>query len=77
MLNFGEALQRLKDGKKVYRKGWYGKHHLLLHEPDAGEPSTQPYIVIVTQGGDIVPWLASQSDVLAEDWCVQDEAVTS
>lgn len=69
-MNFGDALERLKTGAKIYRAGWYGKHHLVLHEPSADEPSTQSYIVIVTQSGAVVPWLASQADVLAEDWGV-------
>jgi hypothetical protein len=39
-------------------------------EPGPGEVSNQPYIVIETQHGDVLPWLASQADVLAEDWTV-------
>ena len=30
---------------------------------------TLPYIYIETVQGDMVPWAASQTDILAEDWC--------
>lgn len=67
-MDFGEALRRLSAGERVFRSGWYGKHYLRLHRPSIAEPSTQPYILIVTQSGTVVPWLASQADVLAQDW---------
>lgn len=41
---------------------------LALQVPDAGSKMTLPYIYMRTVMGDLVPWLASQTDVLAEDW---------
>lgn len=69
-MNFGKALESLKADGPVSRVGWYGKHYLTLHLPGREEPSTHPYIVIHTENGEVVPWLASQSDMLAEDWQV-------
>lgn len=70
---FGAALEALKDGQAVAREGWNGKGQWLeLQEPDEGSKMTLPYIFIVTVQGDLVPWLASQTDMLADDWHVMD-----
>lgn len=70
-LNFGEALQLLQQGKKVTRTGWNGKGMwLALQRPDAHSKMTLPYIYMKTAQGDLVPWLASQTDLLADDWMV-------
>jgi hypothetical protein len=67
--DFGWALWQLKNGESVYRHGWNGKgQHLTLQEPDLNSKMTLPYIYIYTVQGDLVPWLASQTDLLAEDW---------
>ena len=77
-MDFGWALRQLKEGKKVCRLGWNGKGiYIELQQPDEHSKMTQPYIYIVTTGlqsdnpnapRGIVPWLASQTDMLAEDW---------
>jgi hypothetical protein len=75
-MNFGEALALLKKGKAVYRNGWNGKGMwLMLQTPDAGSKMTLPYIYIeypkghpAYPNGSRVPWLASQTDILANDW---------
>jgi hypothetical protein len=41
---------------------------LELQVPDANSKMTLPYIYMSTVTGDLVPWLASQTDVLADDW---------
>lgn len=70
-LNFGEALDALKDGKKVARKGWNGPNQwLAMQRPDENSKMTLPYIYISTVTGDLVPWLASQTDLLADDWTI-------
>lgn len=67
--DFGIALSVLKDGQRVARQGWNGKGmHLELQRPDAHSKMTLPYIFMKTVQGDRVPWLASQTDMLAEDW---------
>ena len=79
-MNFGQAIEQMKQGKKVARKGWNGKGiHLEIQFPDEHSKMTHPYIFIDTTGlqtdnpdapKDRVPWLASQTDMLAEDWYV-------
>lgn len=76
--DFGTALTVLKTGGKVTRKGWNGKGiYVVLQVPDEYSKMTQPYIYIDTIGLQTtnpkapkgrVPWLASQTDMLAEDW---------
>lgn len=85
-MNFGFALDALKLGLKVARKGWNGKAMWLLHVPGsdgirpvAGTPYSNagltaeidinPHIDMFTADGSMQPgWLASQTDMLAEDW---------
>lgn len=68
-MNFGKALECLKSGACVYRKGWNGPgQSLKLQNPDGDSKMTLPYIFITTVQGDLVPWLASQTDLLSEDW---------
>ena len=68
-MNFGEALTLLKGGNKIARTGWNGPNQFLeLQTPDANSKMTLPYIYIHTVQGDLVPWLASQTDILASDW---------
>lgn len=76
-LNFGDALHYLKLGKKVARTGWNGKGLWLeLQTPDAHSKMTLPYIFMSYPSdaqntpGARVPWLASQTDMLANDWMV-------
>jgi len=68
-MEIGAALEFLKHGKKVARSGWNGKNmYLELQVPDENSKMTLPYIYMSTVQGDLVPWLASQTDILAEDW---------
>ena len=81
-MNFGEALQSLKDGFKVERSGWNGKGMFLYHVPaqsylavtDIAQKTfgdTVPYgayIAMKTAQNNVVPWLASQTDILTDDW---------
>ncbi len=70
-MDFGGALDQLKDGNKVARKGWNGKGmYLELQLPTEMSKMTLPYVYMKTAQGDLVPWLASQTDVLSEDWIV-------
>jgi hypothetical protein len=72
-VSFGEALTILKRGGSVSRTGWNGKGQFLtLQVPDEHSKMTRPYIFITTVQGDRVPWLASQTDMLAEDWFVTE-----
>lgn len=75
MANFGQALKYLKLGGCVAREGWNGKGQFIqLQIPDEHSKMNLPYIYISTVQKDLVPWLASQTDLLAEDWksCATD-----
>lgn len=76
-MDFGQALAQLKLGSKVSREGWNGVGLWLeLQRPDTSSKMTLPYIFISypdnakTTPGAKVPWLASQTDLLAEDWVI-------
>lgn len=67
--DFGWALTQLRDGTKVTRTGWNGPGQWIhIQKPDEHSKMTLPYIYISTVGGCLVPWLASQGDLLATDW---------
>jgi hypothetical protein len=68
-MNFGEAIARLKNSERVSRSGWNGKNMFLeLQIPDENSKMTLPYIYMFTAQEDLVPWIASQTDILSEDW---------
>lgn len=83
-MNFGQALSGLKGGACVARAGWNGKGMFLFLVPgstfkvnrapllgiypEGTEISYRPHIDLRTVDGQIVPWVASQSDLLADDW---------
>jgi len=70
-MDFGEAIRAMKQGHRVARQGWNGKGMwLALQVPDAHSKMRLPYIYMSTVTGDLVPWLASQTDMLAEDYGV-------
>ena len=67
--DIGWAVARLRLGELVYRRGWNGAgQHLALQERDRNSKMTLPYVYIRTVQGDLVPWLCSQTDLLAQDW---------
>ncbi len=67
--SIGWAIIRLKEGKRVCREGWNGKNQYLeLQVPDENSKMTLPYVYICTVQGDLVPWICSQTDLLATDW---------
>jgi len=69
MNGFGWALKQLDHGLKVTRQKWNGPgQYLKLQIPDENSKMTLPYIYITTVQGDLVPWLASQTDMLSGDW---------
>lgn len=67
--DFSKALINLKQGAKFQRKGWNGKGMWIeIQIPDENSTMTLPYIFMFTADGQTVPWLASQTDILANDW---------
>lgn len=77
-MDIGSAIKEMKEGHKVARAGWNGNGIFIeLQRPDENSKMTSPYIFIDTTGLQTdnpsatksrVPWLASQTDLLAEDW---------
>lgn len=67
----GWAVDQLRKGNRVCRQGWNGKNmYLQLQVPDQHSKMTLPYVYMRTAQGDLVPWLCSQTDLLATDWVV-------
>lgn len=67
--DIGWVVSGLKRGLRFRRAGWNGKNMwIMLHTPDRGERMTEPYVYMRTAQGGLIPWLASQADLLAEDW---------
>ena len=70
-MKIGAAVEALQDGYSVKRVGWNGPDQSLeLQSPDENSNMTLPYIFINTVDKEKVPWLASQTDILADDWTI-------
>ena len=88
-MNIGQAIQAMRDGDKVARKGWNGKGMFLflvtgstvpkenlrneakevMKEHDCPHIEICPHIDMKAADGSVViGWLASQTDMLANDW---------
>lgn len=97
-MDFGKAIEALKQGKKVSRKGWNGKGMYLWMKPAfviKPEMCSDPMLkqAVIDNGGELLGlptismfthdatgrkavlsgWLASQSDMLLEDWQIIGE----
>ena len=70
MSDIGDAIQKMREGGKVARKGWNGKGMWikLQYPTERVGDMTLPYIYMSTVDGKLVPWQASQTDLLADDW---------
>jgi hypothetical protein len=70
-LGFESALSAVKRGLRIQRAGWNGKgQYVEIQRPDEHSKMGLPYLYITTVDSKRVPWLASQTDLLADDWCV-------
>ena len=79
-MNFGEAIKAIKEGKLAQRSGWNGRGMHIYLEDGYSETikagvykdeirEYEPVIYMFTAQGKHQPgWLASQADILAEDW---------
>lgn len=83
-MNFSQALELIKAGKRVQREGWNGKGMFLFLVPGSTfEVNRPPLLGILPEGtmveyhahidmktaqGYVIPWLASQADLLCDDW---------
>lgn len=84
-MDFGKAIQLLKEGKKVQRQGWNGKNQYIELATNISYKNTNNEIInvehdaignkaiaFVGTSGVQLGWLASQADMLAEDWKIVD-----
>ncbi len=83
-LNFGQAIEAAKAGKKVARVGWNGSGMFAYIVPAASYPAQtdaakqtfgdmvpyRAYWALKTAQNDIATWAPSGSDSLAEDWMI-------
>lgn len=83
-LSFSQALDHIKNGVRMQRVGWNGKGmYIFLIGTDSSVPGIggwtytngvndnyplRPFIAMKTADDQVVPWVASQSDLLVEDW---------
>lgn len=68
-MTFSEALKHIKNGKKLTRRDWNGKGMFItIQTPTPTSKMTLPYIFMKTKDDEFVPWTASQTDLLSEDW---------
>lgn len=83
-MDFSEALKAIKSGQKIQRAGWNGKGMFLFLVPGSTFKVNRPpllgiypegtevdyhaHIDMKTAQGYVVPWLASQADLLSDDW---------
>lgn len=82
-MNFGQALEALKSGCRVCREGWSGKGMWLRYIDPHNNPYSRctdnnadaigtpiPYVGMKTADNKFVPWVCSQTDMLADDWMI-------
>ena len=82
-MDFGKAVNICKAGRSIRRRGWNGKDQFVFYVPEAkmfpntklmrvysdnGLITFRDFLAMKTVDGTIVPWVASQSDLLADDW---------
>lgn len=85
-MNFGQAIEAAKQGKKITRRGWNGKGMWVIYRsgytevpcnkttadtvgiPEGTLFKVRPYLQMKCADDTFQMWLASQSDILAEDW---------
>lgn len=88
MSDIGWAVQAMREGGRVKREGWNGKNMFLFLVPGSTFKVNRPpllgiypegteinyhaHVDMKTATGEIVPWLCSQSDLLANDWGIYE-----
>lgn len=79
LFDFGEAIHLMKQGRRVAREGWNGKGMFVMFCAAEGQPYElsdgmlvirRDYLYMKAADNTVVPWVASQTDILAEDWYI-------
>ena len=86
-MNFGDAIEALKEGKKVARDGWNGKGMYVYYVPETkgknlaenqkGLTTYNAYFAIKNVNDSVSTWVPSINDCLAEDWRIVSDAQNS
>ena len=84
-MDFGDAIKLLKQGKKLQRQDWNGKGQYIELATNISyinanqeminaehESIGNKAIAFVGTSGVQLGWLASQADMLAEDWIIKE-----
>jgi hypothetical protein len=82
--HFSHAVDWMQCGRRVQRAGWNGKGMFLFliagnawdftcDVAGVNDIDTLPFICMKTADNKLVPWLASQTDVLATDWIIVED----
>lgn len=68
-VGIGIAISAVKEGAHIHRLGWNGKGmYVGLYTPTIA--NYLPYLFIKTVDGTFLPFVASQADLLANDWVI-------
>jgi len=66
---FSFVIEAIKENNRIFARTWWnGKQQIQLQVSTEHSKMTLPYIYMTTEQGDEVPWVASHTDMLAEDW---------
>ena len=85
-MKFGEAIEAMKSGRKAQREGWNGKNQYIELATNISYKNSEGKIInvehdaignaaiaFVGTSGVQLGWLASQADMLADDWVTEGE----
>lgn len=83
-MNFGEAINKCLEGNRICRTGWNGKNQYVELASNISYTTSKGEVINVNHdaignkalafvgtSGVQIGWLASQADMLADDWCVR------
>jgi hypothetical protein len=90
-MNFSQALEYIKQGRRLTRAGWHGRGMFVFLVPGSEFVVSRPpllgiypegttinyhaHVDMVAADGRVAPWLCSQVDMLAEDWELAEVSV--
>lgn len=87
-MNFGEAIEMAKAGKQIRRSGWNGKNQYVELAKNISYVNADGFVInaghenigsqafaFVGTSGVQIGWLASQADMLADDWMIVPHVV--
>ena len=86
-MNFGEAINNVKNGHKIAREGWNGKGMFVIYVPEENIDLTEQqekmfgasniilneHFLIKNVNNTLSTWVPSINDCLAEDWYVIED----